>query len=461
MTSHTPALEALLRSGPKTAAELASAAGISQPTVSRALADLGPRVVRIGRARATRYALARPIGRMGHVWPLHRITPDGQPDLLGQLHSLYGGWFLHTVRPLPLYQHGEFADGLYPDLPWFLDDARPQGYLGRAFARRHAADLNAPDDLNYWQAEDVVTALLRQGDDLPGDLVLGEHALESALVSTVFDNLNTLVPADLSEFHYPGLAEQAEAGDAVGSSAGGEQPKFTAELETSTGERRCVIVKFARHNADNAAARRWTNLLACEHLANRVLSERGIDTADTRLIDHDGWRFLESERFDRTLQRGRCGLVSLRALDAAYVGAAPDDWPGSADALFRLGMLDAADAERIHKLHLFGRFIGNTDMHSGNLSFLIEPDRLRARLAPVYDMLPMRYRPGAGGEVHERPLTPPLAMSDPQRWRWAADAAHAFWSAVAADERIGPAFRAIAAQNLDQVAAVLRRFGGR
>ncbi|MFK3648543.1 type II toxin-antitoxin system HipA family toxin YjjJ [Lysobacter enzymogenes] len=461
MTSHSLALEAVLRSGPKTAAELAASVGISQPTVSRALADLGPKLIRIGRARATRYALARPIGRMGSTWPLHRITGDGQPDLLGQLHSLHGGWFLQSTRPLPLYQHDEFNDGLYPDLPWFLDDARPQGYLGRAFVRRHAADLNAPDDLNRWQAEDVVTALLRQGDDLPGDLVLGEQALESALASTVFDNLDTIIPADLSEYHYPGLAERAEAGDAVGSSAGGEQPKFTAELETSRGERRCVIVKFSRHNPDNAAARRWTNLLACEHLANRVLNERGIATANTRVIDHDGWRFLESERFDRTLQRGRCGLVSLRALDAAYVGNDPNDWPGSAEALLRLGMLEAADAERIHKLHLFGRFIGNTDMHSGNLSFLVDPDRLQVRLAPIYDMLPMHYRPGAGGEIHERPLVPPLAISAAERWRWAADAAQAFWSAVAADAGIGPAFRAIAEQNLDKVVTVLQRFGSR
>lgn len=459
MTQHTPALEALLRLGPRTAAELASAAAISQPTVSRALADLEPALVRIGRARASRYALAQPIGRAGHEWPLYRITPSGQPDLLGRLHSLHGGWFLEATRPLPLYQHGEFADGLYPDVPWFLDDLRPQGFLGRAFVRRYAVDLDAPADLNRWQAEDVVTALLRQGNNLPGDLILGDQALETALTNAMFAPPDTLIPTELREFHYPALAEQAEAGEIAGSSAGGEQPKFTTELTLPDGERRSVIVKFARHNPDNVAARRWTNLLACEHLANRVLSERGIESANTAIIDSGGWRFLESERFDRSPQGGRCGIVSLRGLDAAYVGSDPGDWLGSAAELSRQGLIAASDAERIARLHLFGRFIGNTDMHSGNLSFRVEPDDPQARLAPVYDMLPMYYRPGAGGEVHERPHDPPLALGDVERWRWAADAACAFWREVSMYERISPAFRTIAQENLRRVEQARQRFG--
>ena len=44
----------------------------------------------------------------------------------------------------------------------------------------------------------------------------------------------------------------------------------------------------------------------------------------------------------------------------------------------------------------FGHLIGNTDMHFGNLSLWVEPADVaagRGRLAPVYDMLPMRWRP--------------------------------------------------------------------
>lgn len=460
MSRHTETAETLLRRGPLTAAELAAAMGLSQPTVSRALAGLGTRLIRIGRARSTRYALSRPLGRAGSDWPLHRITPDGQPDRLGRLHVVHGGWFLQSERPLPLYQHSEFSDGLYPDLPWFLDDLRPQGFLGRAFAHRHAAELEAPPDVLLWQPEDVVTALLRRGSDLPGDLVLGEHALEQALLHTVLDNLDTLIAPGECARAYPQRARQAEAGEAPGSSAGGEQPKFTAELELPTGERQSVIVKFARHDPENATARRWANLLACEHLAGQVLSERGIEAAPTELIDSDGWRFLQSTRFDRTAQRGRRGMVSLLALDAAYTGSDPGNWPVAAAALQREGLIGDDDAERIRRLHLFGRFIGNTDMHFGNLSFLCQPDRLRVELAPVYDMLPMHYRPGAGGAVHERPYLLPVPVGAMDSWRWAGEAALVLWQRAAADERIGPAFRGVAAVNARGIEQLLQRFTG-
>jgi hypothetical protein len=42
----------------------------------------------------------------------------------------------------------------------------------------------------------------------------------------------------------------------------------------------------------------------------------------------------------------------------------------------------------------FGRLIANTDMHYGNAA-LILCERLPLQLGPVYDMLPMAYRPGA------------------------------------------------------------------
>lgn len=458
MSRHLQAVETLLRRGPQTASGLAAALALSQPTVSRTLAALGPAVVRIGRARATRYALAREIGRAGSQWPLFRIDGNGRPDPLAHLHAVHGGWLLRCERPLPLYRHGEFAHGLYPDLPWFLQDLRPQGYLGRAFARRHAPGLGVPEDPEQWSADDVLIALLRRGDDLPGDLVLGEPALQQALLDTVLDNLDTLIAPSQRSQVYPQRARQAEAGEVAGSSAGGEQPKFTAELDAGDDRRISVIVKFARRDPDNAAARRWTDLLACEHLAGQVLAGRGIAAAESELIDGDGWRFLQSTRFDRTPARGRRGCVSLRALDAAYAGSDPGAWPAAALALEREGIVSGEDRERIARLHLFGRFIGNTDMHFGNLSFLTEPDRLKVALAPVYDMLPMHYRPGAGGTVHERPYPLPLPTGAAADWRWAGEAALELWQRAGEDARIGSAFRALAHGNAQRVGQLLKRF---
>lgn len=119
--ARTTALEELLRrDGPLTAAALARALEVSQPTISRLLASAGDRIVRIGRARATRYALTRDIARAGTRWPLYRINPTGTTTSLGQLRALQGdGFFFAPSLPLPAFLHGEFTDGLFPGLPGF------------------------------------------------------------------------------------------------------------------------------------------------------------------------------------------------------------------------------------------------------------------------------------------------------------------------------------------------------
>ena len=89
------ALEDLLRrSGPLTAAALGQALGVSQPTVSRLLALAGARIIRIGRARASRYALGYSIARAGSRWPLYRIDGEGRSTALGELRAC----LLYTSR---------------------------------------------------------------------------------------------------------------------------------------------------------------------------------------------------------------------------------------------------------------------------------------------------------------------------------------------------------------------------
>jgi hypothetical protein len=58
--------------------------------------------------------------------------------------------------------------------------------------------------------------------------------------------------------------------------------------------------------------------------------------------------------------------------------------------------LTELDAERAAALLAFGRLIAKSDMHSGNLSLFVELEDLakgRFTEAPLYDMLPMRWRP--------------------------------------------------------------------
>ena len=95
-----------------------------------------------------------------------------------------------------------------------------------------------------------------------------------------------------NEHDYPRFSRDAIAGEHVGSSAGGEQPKFTAYVD---GQHR--IIKFATDATDNA--RRWQDLLALEHAALQTLQDVGIDASTTQLLDIDGLTCLLVDLFDR------------------------------------------------------------------------------------------------------------------------------------------------------------------
>ncbi len=76
-------LQSLLLAGPLSAADLLQRSGISQATLSRQLRQQ-PQIVKWGRARATRYALLRPI-RGESRFPLYRISAQGQAQPAGAL----------------------------------------------------------------------------------------------------------------------------------------------------------------------------------------------------------------------------------------------------------------------------------------------------------------------------------------------------------------------------------------
>ena len=396
--------------------------------------------MRIGRARATRYALAREIARAGSHWPLYRIDADARPHTLGELHALHGGaFFFEPNGSRPALMHGESASGLFPGLPWFLGDQRAQGFLGRRFARRVASEIGAPEDVKLWSADDIVLALLRHGDDAPGDLVLGEASLQEALrgIITPADR----IAQDQRSSRYPQLAEAALRGEDVGCSAGGEQAKFAVTLQIGASGMP-VIVKFSE-SAESRAGRRWADLLICEHHASEVLRESGLPAAHNELIEADGRVFLQSTRFDRTPSLGRRGFVSLAALDAAFHANGNIDWWRLAPRLARDGWIDDADAHRLRVISWFGLLIGNSDMHLGNAGLQLTDSR-PLELAPVYDMLPMRFRPASSGEIVERRYE--IALPAPEQkadWLEAAPVARRFWQRISDEPRISRQIQAI------------------
>ena len=82
--------------------------------------------------------------------------------------------------------------------------------------------------------------------------------------------------------------------------------------------------------------------------------------------------------------------------------------------------------QQTEKLWWFGKLIANTDMHTGNLSFVAQGT---LAVAPAHDMLPMLYAPLPGGEVPTRVFEPPLPLPTQRpSWAVASAAATLFWT---------------------------------
>ena len=440
-----------------TSPEIAAVLGVSQSTVSRLLARYAEgKIVRLGRGRRSRYAITRDISTLGSSFPLYEIDQDGRAQSVGQLHALADRqWCLQQDSPWESLRGDDFLDGLYPGIPWFLDDLRPQGFLGRIFARTYSHSLGLPVDPRDWQPDDVALSLIRYGQDLPGAFVLGNEMLAAVQARMLADVAP--VPVAARSSLYPARADSVLGGEWAGSSAGGEQPKFTTVVCDGDGAIRHVMVKFSgRVGRDEDI--RWSDLLAAEHEVASLLSANGIPAAATTLIDAGGRRFLESTRFDRQGLFGRRGLVSLAALDSAFFGQLQTPWTSAAERLQRGGWLTVLEANQLKLLWWFGTLIGNTDMHYGNVSLFLNRHRPLS-LAPSYDMLPMLYRPDQEGGIRERPFAPsPPPPEVLPIWAQASVMAETLWQKLAGSPLISDPFKRIAAGNAETVARYYRQF---
>jgi len=417
MTLHADHIRMQLSGGPLSASQLLGKLSISQPTMSRALAELGGEIVRFGAARSIHYTLRDNTRRLPNI-PIYRVNAEGAIRQLGTL---------TPVRPDGFVMRQEDGTTLHSDgLPWWLFDMRPQGYLGRAYVARHGVELGLPDRLKDWTDTHALRALLVHGHDIVGNILLGENARDRFLATSTPESISLSQKTEA----YARLALEAARGETPGSSAGGEQPKFTAYAMTPDGDRH-VIVKFSELE-DGPVSERWRDLLLAEHLALETLREDGIPAAKTQIIDHGGQRFLEVERFDRIGSLGRRAMYSLSALDAEFAGLGTGGWPVIARILADDRQIHPEAANSANVLWAFGTLIGNSDMHNGNLSFIAEQGRPYS-IAPAYDMTPMAFAPRSGGGLPDTlSETTILGSVSNETWRHAEALARTFLGRIMA-----------------------------
>ncbi len=416
----------LMRRGPSTSAQLQRELGKSQPTLSRLLQSLAGQVLTLSRGKSARYALPQRILGLPAQQPLHWVHEDGRVQAWGEL---------SFVRDGRVHVQADGVDVLVAGgLPWFLSPLRVQGFLGRLLARR-LAPFGLDGDPQRWSIEHVLFAA-HEVLDPPGALLFGERrsAPEKPAIK----------PHEAGQ-RYDELAADVAVTLPAGSSAAGEQAKLIASLIDN--EVKECIVKFSPPRG-TPFGERWHDLLHAEVLAAQTLSEHGVPVAATRIRETAARTYLESTRFDRLPGSGRRHVVPLDAVHEAFVPDARRNWAAACAALAHQRRLPPEAAAQVSALMHFGHLIGNTDMHFGNLGLIVRPvdvPRGRFTLAPVYDMLPMRWRPDPQqGSLDLSPFTPPdEALQSP-----ALPVARGFWMRAAETAALSRAFRALAREML-------------
>ncbi|MBL8269244.1 type II toxin-antitoxin system HipA family toxin YjjJ [Steroidobacter sp.] len=434
----------LLADGVSPGSALVEALGISQPTLSRLISPLvgAERILKIGATRGARYALRRDIRGTGSAWPLFRIDRTGASHAVGTLYALAADQFYFETLDKDDFTPSKLASGL----PYFLQDQRPGGFLGRAIPRRYP-ELNLPQRTGDWTDDHYLLYFTQHGSEPLSDLILGEAALTEYL-STIARRQ----PLRDRATEFPRMLRAAIDGGLPGSAAHGEHPKFAALIGDERGVRQ-VLVKFSPP-LTNPIGQRWSDLLVAEHIAHVLLSNAGIAACRSSIHRFDNHTYLEVDRFDRCGIEGRLGVTSLFAIDLDHYGAL-DNWIAAAARMSNARLIDAATLERVRLLATFGALIANTDRHFGNLSFYDTYDGTFT-LAPVYDMLPMLFAP-EHNQIVTRSFAPALPTADTMTcYGQARRLAEQYWRTIIADERISADFQRIAAECLAALEALPR-----
>jgi DNA-binding transcriptional ArsR family regulator len=433
----------LLQSGPRPSLALAQALGVSGSTVQRAIRVLerDGLIARLGKTRGAQYARLRPVAALGSSWPVYRIDEAGRVHELGGLEAVERDGYYVTGGPARVQR---FFEGI----PYFLQDVRPGGFLGRAVPAAYP-ELGLPPRVVDWTDVHFLVYLTRRATDAPGALVVGTESMDRYLSGA---RLDLIVAENERAKEYPRFAAAAMAGAPPGSSTQGEHPKFTMWIGNRE-RRQAAIVKFSPP-LSTATGRRWGDLLLAEHLAHGLLNENGIPACQSEILEYGDRVFLQCQRFDRVGVLGRRSVVSLHAVDTWRYGQL-DSWTASAARLATDGLLSAEEAERIQLLDTFGALTANTDRHFGNIT-LFDDYEGALRLAPVYDMLPMLFAP-QNDQIVPRQFEPgPLRAAWLPVWARARSLAQAYWERLSSDKRLSGEFRELCTQALKALGALTR-----
>lgn len=167
---------------------------------------------------------------------------------------------------------------------------------------------------------------------------------------------------------------------AVGTSAGGRQPKGIIAIDRKTGEIRSgqidvepdldyYILKFGDKNRSSAEL---------EQTYYEMALSAGINMMESKILEVDGIKHFLTKRFDRN-ETGKLHTQTLAAMDPEA------DSYEKLFAVCRKLHLPEADCRELFRRMVFNILANNTDDHNKNFSFVMNRQGLW-RLSPAYDM---------------------------------------------------------------------------
>lgn len=430
-------LSLLKEKGAMTSVDLQQAIKKSQPTVSRILSGIGVEIIVMGKGPRAQYAAPHPIGSDSPQQPIWLIDALGDAKKIGTLSYL-------MKNQIAIEADG-VVDFFQAELPWYLTSQKAHGFLGRLLAQQIPLP-NATSNPELWSLETVLVAALHL-HDAPGALRVGFgdkfNQRKMATISSD-EHCESAQSTSLDE-----IAADIAKIQPAGSSAGGEQPKFLG----ITDKNEHVLVKFSPPRG-TPFGDRWTDLLYAESICGEVLIRHGQSAAKSQVVRGKDRTYLISTRFDRIGKSGRKHVVPLGAAHTAFVPGAYANWASTCDNLARQGKLSADDAEAATFLLHFGRLIGNSDMHSGNLSLfargntLLDISKGNFSLTPSYDMLPMRWKPDVSIGIQDYDS---FGVDDYISTKAVRAAAVDFWRTLSTHPHISNSLKAVAVEMASRI----------
>ena len=271
------------------------------------------------------------------------------------------------------------AERIYQKLPSFIADSVPDAWGNQLFEQ--------------WRKDNNLTE--RSVTSLEKLAFIGKRGMGALEFvpeikrGTITDKIDIKALADLAEKiaierdHVRILPDESltlQSLIAVGTSAGGRQPKGIIAINKKTGEIRSgqtdvkpdydyYILKFGDKVRSSAEL---------EQTYYEMALASGINMMESRLLEVEGTKHFLTKRFDRN-ETGKLHTQTLAAMDPEA------DSYEKLFAVCRKLHLPEVDCQELYRRMVFNILANNTDDHNKNFSFIMNEDG-SWRLSPAYDI---------------------------------------------------------------------------